>query len=602
MGSGTGTNRHAQAAEIVKPKSMRLILLFSISPNVENKSLFKYIIMHHFLACSLPLLENKKSLLFSELYTVCDRGKEKIMNKVTSAQEAIKLIKPGDTVAVSGFVGIGHPEEISKAIEESFEKNGVPNELTITTGAGSGDGKNVVGLDRWAKEGLVKKIIASHFNLLPNMVKMIAEEKIEAYAIPQGVMLHLYRAIGGKKPGVITHIGLRTFADPRETGCRLNSKSKDEVVKIVNLDGKDYLWYKSFPINVAVIRGTTADEYGNVTMEKEALRLETYVMALAARNSGGKVIVQVERLAKRGTLDPKTVVVPGALVDAIVVAKPENHKQSVIEQYNPSLTGEIRVPLDSIPPMPLDERKIIARRAALELIPDCVLNLGIGIPEGVAAVAAEEGISDLLTATVEPGLHGGVPISGLNFGAAINPEAIIDHPSQFDFYDGGGLDLACLGMAECDQFGNVNVSKFGPRIAGPGGFVNITQTAKCVIFCGTFTAGGLKEKVEDGKLVILEEGKAKKFVEKVGHVTFSGQYAQEKGQKVLYVTERAVFKIQDGALTLIEIAPGIDLEKDILAQMNFKPVISKDLKTMDERIFREKAMGIGEEIKSKALA
>jgi propionate CoA-transferase len=524
------------------------------------------------------------------------------MSKVMSAREAIKFIKSGDTVAVSGFVGIGHPEEISKAIEESFEKDGTPSQLTITTGAGGGDSKNAVGLDRWAKEGLVRKMIAAHFNLLPNMVKLIADEKIEAYAVPQGVMLHLYRAIGGKKPGVITHVGLRTFADPRETGCRLNGKSQDEIVKLVDLDGQEYLWYKSFPINAAVIRGTTADEYGNVTMEKEALRLEVYAMALAAKNSGGKVIVQVERVAKRGTLDPKAVIVPGALVDAIVVAAPENHRQSVIEPYNPSFTGEVRFPLDSIPPMPLDDRKVIARRAALELIPGCVLNLGIGIPEGVAAVAAEEGVSELLTATVEPGLHGGVPVSGLNFGAAINPEAIIDHPSQFDFYDGGGLDLACLGMAECDRFGNVNVSKFGPRIAGPGGFVNITQTAKCVVFCGTFTAGGLKEKVEDGRLVILEEGRARKFVEKVGHVTFSGQYAQEKRQKVLYITERAVFDIQGGALTLVELAPGVDLQKDILAQMGFVPEIAKDLKIMDARIFKEEPMGIAEEIKGKAQA
>jgi propionate CoA-transferase len=518
------------------------------------------------------------------------------MSKLLSAQEAAQLIKSGDTVAFSGFVGLGHPEEVTKALEERFINEGQPKDLTITTGAGGGDGKNVVGLDRLAREGLVKKIVASHFNMLPNMVKLIADEKIEAYAIPQGVILHLYRAIGGKKPGVITHVGLRTFADPRETGCRLNEKSKDEIVKLIDLEDKDYLWYKSFPVNVAVIRGTSADEQGNVSMEKEALRLETFVQALAAKNSGGKVIVQVERYVARGTLAPKSIVVPGAIVDAIVVAQPENHKQTVLEQYNPSFTGEVRVPLDSIPPMELDARKVIARRAAQELTPNCILNLGIGMPEGVSAVAAEEGISDLLTTTVEPGLHGGVPLSGLNFGAAINPEAEIDHPSQFDFYDGGGLDLACLGMAECDIEGNINVSKFGPRIAGPGGFVNITQNAKSVIFCGTFTAGGLKEAVEDGKLVITEEGKAKKFIEKVGHVTFSGAYSQEKGQKALYITERAVFEIRNGVLTLTEIAPGVDLEKDILSQMLFKPAIAEDLKEMDARIFRDELMGLAEDI------
>lgn len=521
------------------------------------------------------------------------------MSKVISAQDAVKLIKNGDTVAIGGFVALGHPEEVSIAVEESFNNNGAPNNLTITTGAGASDGKTNVWLNRWAKEGLISKVIAAHFNMVPGLVKLIAEEKIEAYAIPQGVMLHLYRAIGGKKPGVITHVGLKTFADPRETGCKLNSITKKDMVELVKLDNKDYLWYKAFPINVAIVRGTTADEFGNISMEKEASRLEVFVMALAAKNSGGKVIVQVERVAKRGTLDPRTIIIPGALVDAVVIAKPENHVQTLSEVYDPSFTGEVKMPLDNIAPMPLNARKIIARRAAFELSPDSVINLGIGIPEGIGVVAAEEGISEIFTATVEPGLHGGVPLSGYNFGAAINPEAMIDHPSQFDFYDGGGLDLACLGMAECDTMGNVNVSKFGPRIAGPGGFVNITQNAKVVVFCGTFTAGGLKESVCEGKLVIENEGKAKKFVEKVGHITFSGEYAQEKGQKVVYVTERAVFEIRNNNLTLIEIAPGVDLEKDILRQMCFQPQIAEDLKVMDERIFLDQPMGIKAETLAK---
>jgi len=522
------------------------------------------------------------------------------VSKVISANDAVKMIKNGDTVAVGGFVGIGHPEEVSIAVEESFVNTGEPNNLTVTSGAGAGDGKTNIWLNRWAKEGLISKVIASHFNMVPDMVKLIAKDKIEAYGVPQGVILHLFRAIGGKKPGVITHVGLKTFADPRETGCKLNDITKEDIVELVTLDNKEYLWYKSFPVNVAILKGTTADEFGNISLEKEALRLEVFVMALAAKNSGGKVIVQVERVAKRGTLDPRSIVIPGALVDAIVIAKPENHVQTLVENYNPSFTGDVKIPLDSISPMRLDARKVIARRAALELTPDSVINLGIGMPEGVGAVAAEEGISEIFTSTVEPGLHGGVPLSGLNFGAAINPEAMIDHPSQFDFYDGGGLDLACLGMAECDIFGNVNVSKFGPRIAGPGGFVNITQNSKVVIFCGTFTAGGLKESVSDGKLVIENEGRAKKFVEKVGHITFSGEYAQEKGQKVLYVTERAVFEIRNNALTLVEIAPGVDLEKDILNQMCFKPQVTEDLKLMDERLFLDQPMDIKAEILAKA--
>lgn len=518
-----------------------------------------------------------------------------------TAEEAVKLIKPGATVAVSGFIGMGHPEEISKAVEESFLKNGVPNNLTLTYGASQNDGKSNWGLNRWCKEGLITKIIAGHFNLQPDMVKLINQEKVEAYAIPQGVMMHLYRAIGGKKPGVFTHVGLKTFADPRETGGRLNNRSKGEVVKLIELEGKEYLWYKSFPVDVAIIRGTTADERGNVSIEKEAIKGEFYVQALAAKNSGGKVIVQVERLTQTGTIDPRDVVIPGTLIDAIVVAKPENHWQSLAEQYNPSLTGDVKMPLSGIKPIPLDDRKIICRRAAMELIPDAIINLGIGMPEGVSAVAAEEGVIDLLTATVEPGLIGGVPCGGLRFGCSINPEAIIDHPSQFDFYDGGGLDLACLGMAELDASGNVNVSKFGPRIAGPGGFVNITQNSKRVVFCGTLTASGLEIVVEDGKLKIATEGSAKKMVPKVGHITFSGDYAREKGQKVVYVTERAVFEMRPEGLTLTEIAPGMDLEKDILAQMEFKPKIAQDLKRMDARIFQEGPMGIKAEILAKSL-
>ena len=516
-----------------------------------------------------------------------------------TAEEAIKFIKPGATVAVSGFIGMGHPEEISQAVEESFLKTGSPNNLTLTYGASQNDGKSNWGLNRWCKEGLISKIIAGHFNLQPDMVKLINQEKVDAYAVPQGVMMHLYRAIGGKKPGVITHVGLKTFADPRETGGRLNNRSKEEIVKLIELEGKEYLWYKSFPVDVAILKGTTADLNGNISIEKEPIRLEFYAQALAAKNSGGKVIVQVERVTQVGTIDPRNVVIPGVLVDAIVVAKPENHRQTMGAEYDGSLTGDVRMPLSDIKPIALDERKIICRRAAMELIPEAVLNLGIGMPEGVSAVAAEEGIIDLLTATVEPGLIGGVPCGGLRFGCAINPEAMMDHPSQFDFYDGGGLDLACLGMAELDAIGNVNVSKFGPRIAGPGGFVNITQNSKNVVFCGTLTASGLEIAVEDGNLKIVSEGKAKKLVPKVGHITFSGDYAREQGQKVLYVTERAVFEMRHEGLTLTEIAPGVDLEKDVVGQMEFRPHIASDLKLMDARIFRDEPMGIKAEILAK---
>ena len=517
-----------------------------------------------------------------------------------TAKEAVKLIPCGATVAISGFVGMGHPEEISKAVEESFLTSGVPNHLTLTYGASQNDGKSNWGLNRWCKEGLISRIIAGHFNLQPDMIQLINQEKVEAYAVPQGVMMHLYRAIGGKKPGVITPVGLKTFADPRETGCRMNKRSRTEIVKLIELEGKEYLWYKPFPIDIAVIRGTTADELGNISIEKEAIRLEFYVQALAAHNCGGKVIVQVERVTEAGMIDPRDVVVPGTLVDAVVIAKPENHWQSMAEPYNPALTGDVRLPLSTIEPIPLNERKIVCRRAAMEFIPQAVINFGIGMPDGVASVVAEEGFIDILTATVEPGVIGGVPCGGLRFGCAVNPLAIIDHPSMFDFYDGGGLDIAFLGMGELDQYGNVNVSKFGPRIPGPGGFVNITQASKSVVFCGTFTASGLQVDIKDSQLKIISEGQVKKLVPKVEHITFSGEYAREKGQKVVYVTERAVFAIQSAGLTLIEIAPGVDLDKDVVGQMGFSPRIAADLKRMDARIFRESPMGIKNEILAKA--
>ncbi len=521
-------------------------------------------------------------------------------NKIVSAAEAVRHIKSGDTVGISGFIGMGHPAELTEALEQRFVETGEPKNLTLTFGASQNDGKSWWGLNRFAREGFVRKIIAGHFGLQPDLVKMIVENKIEAYNIPQGVMMHLFRAIAGRKPGVLTHVGLRTFADPRETGGRLNDISKREVVKLLEVDGEEYLLYKSFPINVALIRGTTADTRGNISIEKEGISLEFLPLAMAARNSGGIVIAQVERVVEPGTLHPMMVKVPGIMVDYVVVARPENHKQSMGEQYNPALSGEIRVPLSGWQPIPLDDRKIIGRRAAMELFPEAVINLGIGMPEGVSAVAAEEGFIDQLTMTVEPGPIGGVPMSGLRFGCAMNPEALLDHAYQFDFYDGGGLDLAVLGLAECDQFGNVNVSKFGPRIAGAGGFVNITQNTMHVIFTGTLTAGGLEIAVADGRLKIVREGRSKKFVPKVGHITFSGQYAKKAGQKVLYVTERAVFELTPTGVMLTEIAPGVDLERDVLAQMEFRPLISPSLRLMDERIFRDAPMNLRSEIMAKS--
>ena len=513
------------------------------------------------------------------------------MNKIMSSDDAIALIKNGDTVAVGGFIGCGHPEELTIKISECFLEKGIPNNLTLVYAAGQGDSKEK-GLNHLGEEGLVSKVIGGHWGLAPKLVKLAIENKIQAYNLPQGVISHLYRDIAAGKPGTITHVGLKTFVDPRIDGGKLNDFTKEDIVKVIEIDNKEYLFYKAFPINVTLIRATYADESGNATMEKEAVTLDGLSMAQAAKNSGGIVILQVEKIVAKGSLDPRKVKIPGILVDAIVIGKPENHMQTFSEQYNPSYNGEIKMALNNIPGIKLDERKVISRRAAMELIPNSITNLGIGVPEGISIVANEEGIGSSMTLTLESGPIGGVPAGGLSFGATINPESILDQCSQFDFYDGGGLDIAFLGLAQCDEKGNINVSKFGPKIAGCGGFINITQNSKKVVFCGTFTAGGLKVEINDGEISIIQEGKSNKFVKTVEQITFSGEYAVDVSQPVLYITERAVFELTNKGVVLTEIAPGVDLEKDILAHMGFNPIISENLTFMDERIFEDKAMGL----------
>ena len=513
-------------------------------------------------------------------------------SKITSLDQAVAFIQDGDTVSTCGISGTAFPENVIVALERRFLKTEKPRNLTLFYGGGQGDGKDR-GLNYLAHEGLVRRVIGGHWGMAPKLQAMAFAEQIDAYNLPQGTIIQLYRDIAAGKPGCITKVGLGTFVDPTFGGGKINKRTTEDLVEHIDLKGKDYLFYHALPIQVGIIRGTTADPDGNITMEREALILEALAIAMAAHNSGGIVIAQVERIAERGSLDPRKVIVPGILVDHVVVAEaPEYHMQTWEGQYNPAFSSEIRIPLDSIAPMELSDRKIIARRAAMELRPDSNANLGYGMPQCVSSVLVEEGASDLVALSTEPGAIGGVPADGLAFGAASNLSALIDSCSQFDFYDGGGLDITMLGLAQADRFGNLNVSKFGPRLAGAGGFINISQNTRTVVFMGTFTAGGLAIAVQDGCLRIVKEGKIHKFIQEVEHRTFSGPVGASSGQRVLYITERCVFRLVKEGLELVEIAPGVDLDRDILAQMDFAPVIAKDLKLMNPAIFRPEPMGL----------
>ncbi len=510
--------------------------------------------------------------------------------KVITAEQAADLVKDGDTITSIGFVGSAHPEALTKALEQRFLKTGSPKNLTYIY-AGSQGNRDGRGGEHLAHEGLVKRAIIGHWDTNPTMGKLAIENKIEAYNFSQGTLCHWFRALAGHKIGVFTDIGLETFLDPRFEGGKLNSRTTEDLVKLMTIEGKEQLFYPCYPVNIAFLRGSYADEAGNITMEEEISPLENTSVAQAVKNSGGIVVVQVQRVVEHGSLDPRLVKIPGIYVDAVVVAKPEDHQQSFDCPYDPTLSGQFRAPAVAGKPVPMSPKKVIGRRAALELRDDVVVNLGVGAPEYVALVADEEGITDTMTLTVEGGAIGGVPQGGARFGSTMNPEALLDHPYQFDFYDGCGLDMAFLGLAQCDSQGSINVSKFGTHVAGCGGFPNITQKTPQVYFCGTFTAGGLKVAVKDGKVQILQEGKVKKFVKKLDQVTFSGPYAAKINKHVLYITERCVFKLENDGLHLVEVAPGIDVEKDILAQMEFKPIVD-DYKPMDPRLFADGVMGL----------
>lgn len=514
--------------------------------------------------------------------------------KIITSKEAAELVKNNDTIAIGGFVGFGVAEDILEQLRQRFLNTKQPCDLTLFHCAGIGDGKDRGG-NRLGVEGLLKKVVCAHLGLEPAISKLCMENKVAAYMLPQGVTCHLLRAIAGKKVGVHTHVGLKTFVDPRLEGGKSNDLAREmgDIVQLVEVNGREQLFFPSFPIDICFIRGTVSDEDGNITLSNEALVGDQLEMASATHNSGGIVVVQVENVVARHTLKPHDVKIHGFMVDYVVVGAREFTQQSYyFDEFHPELCGEYRVPMSSVKPMELNARKVIARRAALEVKPNMLVNLGIGVPDGVALVATEEGISDNFTLSIESGVLGGVPLPGIGIGGGINSEAFYKQPDMFDSYDGGGIDLSCLGAAQIDAKGNVNVSKFGGRVVGPGGFINISQNAKKMCFCGTFLAGKQEFDFSDGKLNIIKDGTGIKFVPEVEQVTFSGEYAYETGQDVLYLTERAVFRVTEKGLTLVELAPGVDLERDVLDKMGFKPAISPDLKEMDPRLFMDKPMGL----------
>ncbi|MBS0337994.1 MAG: acyl CoA:acetate/3-ketoacid CoA transferase [Proteobacteria bacterium] len=511
--------------------------------------------------------------------------------KLISYAEAAALVQDGWTVSTSGFTGSGHPEGLSTAIEKRFLDTGRPRDLTLLYAAGQGD-RATRGTGRFGHEGLVRRIIGGHWGAAPRLGALAVANKVEAYNWPQGVMAQMFRAIAGKKPGVISPIGLHTFVDPRYDGGKLNARTTEELVQLLMLKGEECLFYPAMPLHCAILRGTSSDPDGNISMEHEVFHNDVLSLAQAAHNSGGIVIVQVKRMVGRHSIHPHLVRVPGILVDYVCVAEhPEDHWQTYGEDYNPAYTGDRREQPHEVKILPLELRKVVQRRAMFELQKwkRPIVNLGTGMPAGVGQVAREEGLSDFVM-TVESGPIGGTPAQPPSFGASANPDAIVSHAEQFDFYDGGGLDIAFLGLAEMDLHGNVNVSKFGDRVAGVGGFINITQTAKEVVFMGSLTAKGVHVKAAGGRLTILKEGTVKKVVHKVEHLSFNGPYTVGKGTRVLYVTERAVFDLRDGRLTLCEIAPGIDLQRDVLDQLAAPVPVAADLKLMDERIFRDAPM------------
>ena len=526
-----------------------------------------------------------------------------MFTKICTAQEAAALVKDNDFLVCGGNMNSCLAEEICIALEERFKAEGHPQNMTIMSGSGVGDMGPVGGVERgfehFAHEGMIKRVIVGHNGSNHTIMQMQQDLKVESYNFPQGVIEHMFRSRAKGLDVELSRVGIGTFVDPRLEGGKCNAITKEELVEVVNIGGTEYLAYKTPKIDVALIRGTTADEDGNLTCEDEAVLTNIQAIAMATKASGGIVLCQVKNIVRKGALPAKEVVIPGVFIDKLIVAQnPEkNHRMTMGEYYNPAYTGQYKYPVSASAALPLGVKKTIARRAAMELKLHVPVNTGLGYPEGIASVANEEGIADDLMLTVETGAFGGVPAARTSFGATSNAQAIVDSPTIFDLYDGGFLYATFVGLAECDPTGSVNVSRFmdksgRERRPGAGGFINLTQGAKNVIFCGTMTAGGYKAEVNDGKVVILQEGAEKKFLKTINQVTFSGPHAVDISQNVLYITDRCVFKLTKDGLMLTEIAPGIDLKTQILDMMEFEPIISKDLKVMDAALFAEQPIGL----------
>lgn len=510
-------------------------------------------------------------------------------------QDAVELIKDGNTVCTIGMTLVSASEAILKAIEKKFLEEGYPNHLTLLHSCGQSDRKD--GIQHFAHEGLVTRIIGSHWGLQPRWMEMIANNQVEAYCLPQGQIAQLYRSMACGLPGKMSKVGIGTFVDPRIEGGKMNERTKklDDIVDIIEYKGQEYMMYNQIPIDVCIIRGTVCDEMGNLTTDEEAMKLEVLPAVMATKRYGGKVIAQVKAVAQTGTLNPKSVTVPGVFIDAVVVCENpiEDHRQTSSWYFDPSYSGQLRVPQTAIEPLSFNVRKFIGRRATMEIYEGAVINLGTGIPNDVIGkICNEEQVSDDMMITVESGIYGGVQAGGIDFGIGQNLYAMIGHHEQMDYYNGAGVDITFMGLGELDGKGNINSTKMGSRCTGAGGFIDITQNAKKVVFTGTFTTKGTEYGFNGETLTILNEGQVHKMVENVAQISFNGEIARAKGQEVIIVTERAVFKLEPEGVVLIEIAPGMDLEKDILNQMDFKPIVSKELKTMDKCLFAEERFGL----------